>query len=106
MRPAAFRCSAVRAPAWRSPRPTCWPANSGRAGGDHRRAFDAYETRLRPFIEGKQAGAARFIGFFATRTRFGLWFRDLALRTMNFAPMTRLLARDVRDDFELPDYGI
>ncbi|MFA1704704.1 FAD-binding domain [Mycobacterium intracellulare] len=77
-----------------------------RAGGDHRRAFDAYETRLRPFIEGKQAGAARFIGFFATRTRCGLWLRNLALRTMNFAPMTRLLARDVRDDFELPDYGI
>ncbi|MCA2264461.1 hypothetical protein A5626_16850 [Mycobacterium marseillense] len=77
-----------------------------RAGGDHRRAFDAYETRLRPFIESKQAGAARFIGFFATRTGFGLWFRNLALRTMNFAPMTRLLARDVRDDFEVPDYGI
>lgn len=77
-----------------------------RAGGDHRRAFDAYETRLRPFIESKQAGAARFIGFFATRTRFGLWFRNLALRTMNFSPMTRLLAADVRDDFALPDYGI
>ncbi|OBF09685.1 FAD-binding domain [Mycobacterium sp. 852002-10029_SCH5224772] len=77
-----------------------------RAGGDHRRAFDAYETRLRPFIESKQAGAARFIGFFATRTRFGLWVRNMAIRTMNFAPMATLLAGDVRDDFELPDYGI
>ncbi len=75
-----------------------------RAGGDHRRAFDAYENRLRPFIESKQAGAARYIGFFATRTRSGLWLRDLAMRTMNFAPMTRLLAGSVRDDFELPDY--
>lgn len=75
-----------------------------RAGGDHRRAFDAYEARLRPFIESKQAGAARFIGFFATRTRFGLWFRNVAMRAMNFGPMTRLLAGDVRDDFELPDY--
>ncbi len=75
-----------------------------RAGGDHRRAFDAYEARLRPFIESKQAGAARFIGFFATRTRFGLWLRNVAMRTMNFGPMTRLLAGDVRDDFELPDY--
>lgn len=35
-----------------------------RAGGDHRRAFDAYEKRLRPFIEGKQASAAKFIWFF------------------------------------------
>jgi 2-polyprenyl-6-methoxyphenol hydroxylase-like FAD-dependent oxidoreductase len=77
-----------------------------RAGGDQQRAFDAYEARLRPFIEGKQAGAARFIGFFATRTRFGLWLRGVAMRTMNFGPMTRLLAGDVRDDFELPDYRI
>lgn len=40
-----------------------------RAGGDHLRAFDAYETRLRPFIANKQAGAVRYTGFFATRTR-------------------------------------
>jgi 2-polyprenyl-6-methoxyphenol hydroxylase-like FAD-dependent oxidoreductase len=76
-----------------------------RADGDHHRAFDAYENRLRPFIETKQAGAARYIGFFATRTRSGLWLRNLAMRTMNFAPMTRLLAGSVRDDFELPDYN-
>lgn len=77
-----------------------------RAGGDHRRAFDAYEKRLRPFIESKQAGAARNIGFFATRTRFGLWFRNLALHTMNFRPLATLFAGSVRDDFELPEYGI
>ncbi|MEB4208077.1 FAD-binding domain [Mycobacterium sp. 94-17] len=76
-----------------------------RAGGDHRRAFEAYEKRLRPFIESKQAGAARYIGFFATRTRFGLWFRNLALHTMNFRPLATLFAGSVRDDFELPDYG-
>ncbi|UXA07892.1 FAD-binding domain [Mycobacterium sp. SMC-2] len=77
-----------------------------RAGGDYRRAFDAYETRLRPFIASKQGGAARYIGFFATRTRFGLWFRNLALRTMNFGALATLFAGSVRDDFELPDYGI
>ncbi len=77
-----------------------------RAAGDHRRAFDAYEARLRPFIKSKQAGAARYIGFFATRTRFGLWFRNLAMRTMNFGPLATLFAGSVRDDFELPDYGI
>lgn len=72
--------------------------------GDHRRAFDAYEKRLRPFIEGKQASAAKFIWFFATRTRFGLWFRNVAMRTMNFGPLATLFAGSVRDDFELPDY--
>ena len=76
------------------------------AEGDHRRAFAAYEARLRPFVKAKQAGAERFIGFFATKTRFGLWFRNLAMRTMNFGPLATLLAGGVRDDFELPDYGI
>lgn len=75
-----------------------------RTGGNHRRAFDAYEKRLRPFIEGKQASAAKFIWFFATRTRFGLWFRNVAMRTMNFGPLATLFAGSVRDDFELPDY--
>lgn len=77
-----------------------------RAGGDHRRAFDAYEARLRPFIEAKQSGAKQFLGFFATRTRFGLWFRNLAIRAMNLRMLTNLFAGAVRDDFDLPDYGI
>jgi 2-polyprenyl-6-methoxyphenol hydroxylase-like FAD-dependent oxidoreductase len=77
-----------------------------RAGADYRRAFDAYEERLRPFIKSKQAGATKYISFFATRTRFGLWFRNVAMRTMNFAPLATLFAGSVRDDFELPDFGI
>jgi 2-polyprenyl-6-methoxyphenol hydroxylase-like FAD-dependent oxidoreductase len=77
-----------------------------RADGDYRRAFDAYEARLRPFIKAKQAGAVRYIPFFATRTRFGVWFRNVAMRTMNFRPLATLFAGSVRDDFELPDYGI
>jgi 2-polyprenyl-6-methoxyphenol hydroxylase-like FAD-dependent oxidoreductase len=77
-----------------------------RTGGDHRRAFDTYETRLRPFIHAKQPGAERFISLFATRTRFGLWFRNQAMRAMNFGPLAAVLAGGVRDDFELPDYGI
>jgi 2-polyprenyl-6-methoxyphenol hydroxylase-like FAD-dependent oxidoreductase len=77
-----------------------------RADGDYRRAFDAYEARLRPFIKAKQAGAVRYIPFFATRTRFGVWFRNVAMRTMNFRPLATLFAGSVRDNFELPDYGI
>jgi 2-polyprenyl-6-methoxyphenol hydroxylase-like FAD-dependent oxidoreductase len=77
-----------------------------RAGSDYRRAFDAYEARLRPFIKAKQANAVRYIPFFATRTRFGLWFRNVAMRTMNFGPLATLFAGSIRDDFELPDYGI
>ena len=75
------------------------------AGGDYRRAFDAYETRLRHFVEGKQAAAQKYVPVFATQTRLGIWFRNLAMRTMNFRPLAeRLLTRSVRDDFELPSY--
>ncbi len=78
-----------------------------RAGDNHRRAFESYESLLRPFIESKQAGAERMLGFFATRTRFGLWFRDVALRAMNLGrPIAGLFAGSVRDDLDLPDYGI
>ena len=77
-----------------------------RADGDHQRAFNAYETQLGPFIRDKQSGAERFISFFATRTRFGLWFRNVAMRTMNFGPLAILFGGAVRDDFEPPEYGI
>jgi 2-polyprenyl-6-methoxyphenol hydroxylase-like FAD-dependent oxidoreductase len=77
-----------------------------RAGADYRHAFEAYQTRLRPFIEAKQAGAVRYIPFFATRTRFGLWVRNMGLRMANFVPLATLFAGSVRDDFPLPDYGI
>lgn len=77
-----------------------------RAGDDHLRAFEAYEARLRPLIETKQSNAQQLLGFFATRTRFGLWFRNLALRAMNLRMLTHLFAGSLRDDFDLPDYGI
>ncbi|ORV49007.1 hypothetical protein AWC02_07950 [Mycolicibacter engbaekii] len=77
-----------------------------RAGGDHRRAFETYEARLRPLIETKQSNAQQLLGFFATRTRFGLYFRNLAIRAMNLRMLTNLFAGAVRDDFDLPDYGI
>lgn len=77
-----------------------------RARGDHDRAFAEYETRLRPFIEGKQANAKQLLGFFAPKTRLGLWIRDLAIRSMSFPPMTRLFAGSTADDFELPDYAV
>jgi 2-polyprenyl-6-methoxyphenol hydroxylase-like FAD-dependent oxidoreductase len=77
-----------------------------RAGVDHRRAFDAYQTRLRPFIKAKQAGAVRYIPFFATRTRLGLWVRTVGLRMANFTPLATLFAGSIRDDFTLPEYGI
>ncbi|MGE5695533.1 MAG: hypothetical protein ACM4D3_09955, partial [Candidatus Sericytochromatia bacterium] len=77
-----------------------------RAGNDYRRAFESYEALLRPFISDKQAGAEKMIGFFATRTRFGLWLRSVAIRTMNFRPLAAVFAGRMRDNIELPEYGI
>ncbi len=78
-----------------------------RSGGDHPVAFEAYEARLRPLLEGKQASARRFISFFATRTRWGIWIRNQAMRAMNIGPLVQVFAgRGLRDDFQLPDYGL
>lgn len=77
-----------------------------RADFDHRTAFRCYEERLRPFISDKQAGAERMLGFFAAKTRFGLWFRNVVMRTMNVGPLAGLLGRSVRDEFDLPQYDL
>ena len=77
------------------------------ADGDYRRAFDTYEARLRRFVEGKQASATKLVPVFVTRTELGIWFRNLAMRTMNLRPLADLLlTRGLRDDFELPDYSM
>jgi len=59
-----------------------------------------------PFIKDKQKSAERMIGFFAAQTRFGLWFRNIAMQTLNFGPLAALFAGGVRDNIDLPDYGI
>ncbi|OBK34241.1 hypothetical protein A5658_11525 [Mycobacterium sp. 1245111.1] len=77
-----------------------------RAGADYSRAFEAYQSLMRPVIKTKQANAKRYISFFTTRTRFGLWFRNMAMRMADFGPLATLFAGAARDDFPLPEYGI
>lgn len=78
-----------------------------RAHGDYRRAFPAYEARLRPLIARKQKAATGLINFFAARTHAGIWLRNMGIRAMNLPWLTRLIAgRSVRDAFELPEYGL
>ncbi|BBX08221.1 FAD-binding domain [Mycolicibacterium aichiense] len=77
------------------------------AQGDHHRAFLAYESRMRPFIEDKQGVAKKLLPVFATKTEFGLRIRHLVMRAMNFGPIFDLVASGtLRDDFELPDYSM
>ncbi|RDH76397.1 FAD-binding domain [Mycolicibacterium moriokaense] len=78
-----------------------------RAEGDLNRAFAAYESLLRAFIEEKQEGATKFINFFAARTSLGIWLRNTLMRAMKLPLVGDLvLSRSLRDDIELPDYAL
>ncbi|TDO07224.1 2-polyprenyl-6-methoxyphenol hydroxylase-like FAD-dependent oxidoreductase [Mycobacterium sp. BK086] len=78
-----------------------------RARGDHRTAFDTYESRLRAFVRGKQGSAEKFLPIFATQTALGLWIRDVVMTVLDALPRADLIiGRDLRDDFELPDYSM
>ncbi len=77
-----------------------------RAAGDHTAAFQKYEAKLRPFLARKQKAALRMVGFFAPKTSFGLFLRDLATRATAIPVLGRVLLGDaLRDEFELPEYG-
>lgn len=77
-----------------------------RAGGDHARAFAAYEQCFRPFVEGKQKSARAFASSFAPATAFGLFARDQVLR-LSAIPVVadHLMKRFVADRFALPEYS-
>ena len=78
-----------------------------RAGENYGEAFRRHENRLRAFIEGKQESARKFASAFAPRTAGGLWFRNQVTKLMAVPLIADyFVGRDVRDDLELPDYGI
>jgi len=74
------------------------------SGGDHIRAFAAYESRFRPFIERKQKSARAFASSFAPKTSFGLFVRDQVLQLSSIPFVGDLLMRSfVSDSLALPD---
>lgn len=77
----------------------------GRAGGDYTKAFTAYESCFRPFIERKQKSARSFASSFAPKSRFGLFIRDQVLR-LGGIPVVGdfLMGHFVADRFQLPNY--
>lgn len=78
-----------------------------RAGTDYTKAFHEYQRLLRPFIAAKQRSAQRFAGTFAPRTRHGVWARN-KLSSLLSLPYVGdwIIRRQLRDDFDLPDYRI
>jgi 2-polyprenyl-6-methoxyphenol hydroxylase-like FAD-dependent oxidoreductase len=76
------------------------------ARGDYLRAFRRYEERLRPFIASKQKSAQGFASSFAPKTTLGIWLRNQAVKLMGVPGVAHLLlGRNLRDDFELPNYA-
>jgi 2-polyprenyl-6-methoxyphenol hydroxylase-like FAD-dependent oxidoreductase len=77
-----------------------------RAGGDHARAFAAYEALLRPFLARKQRAALSLLSFFAPRTGLALKLRDCAIKVASFPLLTKaFIGRTLRDALVLPTYG-
>jgi 2-polyprenyl-6-methoxyphenol hydroxylase-like FAD-dependent oxidoreductase len=76
-------------------------------GGDHAAAFARYQDRLMPFLKRKQRTAARFASSFAPGSAFGITVRNLVTRLLRLPFLADFLfARDLRDEIELPDYGL
>jgi 2-polyprenyl-6-methoxyphenol hydroxylase-like FAD-dependent oxidoreductase len=75
-------------------------------GDDFGAAFARYEERLMPFLKRKQASAATFASSFAPKTSFGIAFRNVVTKLLRVPPVAEFfIGRELRDDFELPDYG-
>jgi 2-polyprenyl-6-methoxyphenol hydroxylase-like FAD-dependent oxidoreductase len=76
------------------------------ANGDHVRAFQTYEQRLRPYVERKQKGARGFAGSFVPKTALGLWLRNLTLDATTRLHLTRLVfGAQLSDPLRLANYG-
>jgi 2-polyprenyl-6-methoxyphenol hydroxylase-like FAD-dependent oxidoreductase len=76
-----------------------------KAKGNHDQAFNKYQNLLQTFITSKQRGAERFANAFAPRTQWGLFLRNLVIRTLTIPGLARLtFGRDITDTMVLPEY--
>lgn len=72
------------------------------AGGDHHRAFRAYEERFRPYAAVARKGHAG--SFLAPAGRGGIWLRNLAFRTGPLMGAMMRITDRFATNIELPDY--
>lgn len=76
-----------------------------RFGGDFAAGFAAYAAQLQDYTHAKQAGAVGFKGFFAPRSGFGLFLREVSIHLMRIPGMAkRLIGPGFFNNFALPDY--
>ncbi|WP_328908184.1 FAD-dependent monooxygenase [Streptomyces sp. NBC_00234] len=77
-----------------------------RAQGDHRVAFARYESRLRNYARGCQAGGDRTGKFLAPATAAGIRFRNTVLSRPLFLNGMLRLGERVSSTVSLPDYAV
>ena len=76
-------------------------------GGDHAAAFARYQERMMPLLRRKQESAAKFASSFAPQTASGIAFRNLATRLFRLPAVAEFfVGRALRDDIEIPGYGL
>ena len=74
-------------------------------GGDYSAAFARYQVRMMPFLQRKQASAAKFASSFAPETAFGVAFHNFVTRLLQIPSFANFfISRILRDDITLPDY--
>ena len=77
------------------------------ARGEHSVAFARYQERMMPFLQRKQASAARFASSLVPQTALGITARNLVTRLLGVPSVAQyFIARDLRDDIALPDYKV
>ena len=77
-------------------------------GGDYGAAFARYEQRLMPFLRRKKLSVANSASSIAPKTAMGIACRSLVTRLMVRLPFVVefFIGREMRDQVELPDYGL
>jgi hypothetical protein len=76
-----------------------------RAGSDYSTAFRRHEGILRPLVEARQKSARYFASGFVPKTGMGVWLRNQATKLTAFRPFAQFfLGRQLRDNFDLPNY--
>lgn len=76
-------------------------------GGDYGAAFARYERRMMPFLKSKQASAMKFASAFAPKSALGVKARNFISRLLRFPAVADFfITRDLRDNIELPEYGL
>jgi len=79
------------------------------AEGDHRMAFERYETLMRDFVNKCQGIADGGTDWFVPRTRFRLWLSTQMWKILPYTPLKNLMIEvplKIGNSIELKNYGV